>query len=68
MRTDGNLGGTLNFDPNSARLWVNQPDFAEPPMSVDGDGAHWDHRVDDDHREQPVTRSRAGRSLPSALA
>jgi catalase len=22
-------------------------------MPVDGDGAHWDHRVDDDHWEQP---------------
>ena len=53
MRTDGNLGGTLSFHPNSAGLWANQPDFAEPPMPVDGDGAHWDHRVDDDHWEQP---------------
>ncbi len=53
MRTDGNLGGTLTFNPNSDGLWDNQPDFAEPPMPVDGDGAHWDHRVDDDHWEQP---------------
>jgi catalase len=22
-------------------------------MPVNGDGAHWDHRVDDDHWEQP---------------
>src|ERR1700720_3796638 len=53
MRTDGNLGGTLSFHPNSPGLWDNQPDFAEPPMPVDGEGAHWDHRVDDDHWEQP---------------
>jgi catalase len=53
MRTDGNLGGTLSFHPNSAGLWANQPDYSEPPMPVDGDGAHWDHRVDDDHYEQP---------------
>src|SRR5437868_8117991 len=53
MRTDGNLGGTLTFNPNSNGLWDNQPDFAELPMPVDGDGAHWDHRVDDDHWEQP---------------
>src|ERR1700736_5036489 len=52
MRTDGNLGGTVNFNPNSAGLWDNQPDFAELPMPVNGDGAHWDHRVDDDHWEQ----------------
>src|SRR6201982_3220891 len=32
MRTDGNLGGTLTFHPNSAKLWDNQPDFADPPM------------------------------------
>jgi catalase len=53
MRTDCNLGGTLTFNPNSDGLWDNQPDFAELPMPVDGDGAHWDHRVDDDHWEQP---------------
>ena len=39
MRVDGNLGGTLTFNPNSAGLWDNQPDFAEPPMPVVGDGA-----------------------------
>jgi hypothetical protein len=53
MQTDGNLGGTLSFHPNSTGVWENQPDFAEPPMPIDGDGAHWDHRVDDDHWEQP---------------
>jgi catalase len=53
MRTDGNLGHTLTFNPNSDGLWDNQPDFAELPMPVDGDGTHWDHRVDDDHWEQP---------------
>ena len=53
MRTDDNLGGTLSFHPNSAGLWANQPDFSEPPMPVDGEGAHWDHRVEDDHWEQP---------------
>src|ERR1700732_5079168 len=53
MRTDSNLGHTLTFNPNSDGLWDNQPDFAELPMPVDGDGAHYDHRVDDDHWEQP---------------
>jgi catalase len=51
MRTDGNLGGTVTYHPNSAGLWANQPDFAEPP--VEGDAARLDHRVDDDHWEQP---------------
>src|SRR6202167_386981 len=34
MRTDGNLGETLTFNPNSAGLWDNQPDFAELPMPI----------------------------------
>ena len=38
---------------SSLKLWANQPDFNEPAMPVDGDGAHWDHLVDDDHWEQP---------------
>ena len=25
----------------------------EPPLPVDGEAAHWDHRVDEDHWEQP---------------
>ncbi len=41
------------YNPNSAGLWDNQPDFAEPPLALEGDAAHWDHRVDDDHWEQP---------------
>src|SRR6201981_886507 len=53
MRVDGNLGGTTSFNPNSAGLWDNQPDFAEPPMPIEGEAAHYDHRVDDDHWEQP---------------
>jgi catalase len=53
MRTDGNLGATLTYHPNSVGLWDNQPDFAEPPMQIEGNAAHWDHYVDDDHWEQP---------------
>jgi catalase len=53
MRTDGNLGKTLTYNPNSAGLWDNQPDFSEPPMPIEGEAAHWDHHVDDDYWEQP---------------
>jgi catalase len=53
MRTDGNLGATLTYQPNSAGLWDNQPDFAEPPMQIEGQAGHFDHYVDDDHWEQP---------------
>jgi catalase len=53
MRTDGNLGGTVSFNPNSSGLWDDQPDFAEPRMLLAGDAARFDHRLDDDHWEQP---------------
>ena len=53
MRTDGNLQGTTPYHPNSAGLWDNQPDYAEPPLAIQGAADHWDHRVDDDHWEQP---------------
>jgi catalase len=53
MRTDGNLGGTAPYHPNSQGLWGNQPDFSEPPLPLDGMADHFDHRVDDDHWEQP---------------
>jgi catalase len=46
-------GGTVHFYPNSAGLWDNQPDFAEPPMLLAAEAAHFGHRVDDDHWERP---------------
>jgi catalase len=45
---DGNYGGTLHYEPNSYGEWQEQPDFAEPPLSLDGAAAHWDFRKDDD--------------------
>jgi catalase len=54
MRTDGNLGATTSYNPNSQGLWDNQPEYAEPPLELDGDAAdHYDHRLVDDHWEQP---------------
>jgi catalase len=52
-RVDGNLGGTTSFNPNSAGLWDNQPDFAEPPLPIEGEAAHYGHYADEDHWEQP---------------
>jgi len=52
MRTDGNLGGTLTYNPTSAGLWDNQPDFAEPSLPLEGSAAHWAFRGDDDHWER----------------
>jgi catalase len=53
MRVDGNLGGTLTFNPNSEGLWDNQPEFDDPPLPIEGEAKHYDHRLDDDHWEQP---------------
>jgi catalase len=48
MRVDGNHGSTLGYEPNSYGEWQEQPDFAEPPLSLEGAAAHWDFRKDDD--------------------
>jgi catalase len=32
MHTDGNLGATTTYNPNSQGLWDNQPEHAEPPQ------------------------------------
>src|SRR6516165_11826177 len=53
MRTDGNLGRTPTYFPNSLGEWTDQPDLNEPPLEIDGAAAHFDHRVDDDHYQQP---------------
>lgn len=53
MRTDGNLGGTPTYWPNSKGEWADQPQLNEPPLELSGAADHWDHRVDDDHYQQP---------------
>ncbi len=53
MRTDGNLGATPTYWPNSRGEWVDRPDLNEPPLAIDGAAAHWDHRTDDVHYQQP---------------
>ncbi len=53
MRVDANHGGTIGYEPNSYGQWQEQPDFSEPPLSVEGAADHWNHRVDDDYYSQP---------------
>jgi len=53
MRVDGNQGGTLSYEPNSEQEWAEQPDFREPPLSIEGAADHWNHRVDEDYYSQP---------------
>ena len=49
----GNHGNRLGYEPNSYGEWQQQPDFAEPPLSVEGAADHWNHREDDDCYTQP---------------
>ena len=53
MRVDGNYGSTLSYEPNSYCEWQEQPDFSEPPLSLEGAADHWNHREDDDYFSQP---------------
>lgn len=53
MRVDGNSAGATPYEPNTRGEWVEQPDFREPPLSLEGAADHWNHRVDDDYFSQP---------------
>nr|WP_281332672.1 catalase [Polyangium sp. 6x1] len=53
MRVDGNLGATASYFPNRHGEWNDSPSAGEPPLPVAGDAAYWDHRMDEDHWEQP---------------
>lgn len=53
MRVDGNGGSRIGYEPNTKDEWNEQPDFAEPPLSIEGSADHWNHREDDDYYSQP---------------
>jgi catalase len=54
MRTDSNLGATPTYWPNSKGAWIDRNEaLIEPPLPIEGDATWWDHRVDEDHYEQP---------------
>ncbi|MDI9846934.1 catalase [Rhodoblastus sp. 17X3] len=53
MRVDGNFGGRLGYEPNSYGEWKEQPDYREPPLSIEGAADHWNHREDGDYFSQP---------------
>ena len=48
MRVDGNYGGTPHYEPNSNGTWQEQPEFAEPPLALEGAAQRYDFRQDDD--------------------
>jgi catalase len=53
MRTDGNQGSTIGYEPNSRGEWREQGQFAEPPLALEGAATHWNHRMDEDYFSQP---------------
>ncbi len=53
MRVDDNYGSTLGYEPNSFGKWQQQPEFSEPPLSIEGAADHWNHRADEDYYSQP---------------
>ncbi|MNG15087.1 Catalase [compost metagenome] len=53
MRTDGNLGSTLSYYPNSFGEWQDHRQLHEPALALEGEAGHWDQSVVEDHFEQP---------------
>ncbi|WP_380179400.1 catalase [Kalamiella sp. sgz302252] len=53
MRVDGNSGNGATYEPNSFNVFQEQPDFSEPPLSLEGAADHWNHREDEDYFTQP---------------
>jgi hypothetical protein len=43
-----------HYWPNSKGAWMDRNEaLIEPPLPIEGDATYWDHRVVDDHYEQP---------------
>ena len=52
MRTDGNLGSKLNYEPNREGAFAQDRRGEEPPLKLEGAAARYDHRVDADYYSQ----------------
>lgn len=52
MRVDGNYGGITGNEPNTSGEWAEQPEYREPPLSLEGAADHWNHRVAEDYFSQ----------------
>ncbi|MFX1762976.1 catalase [Paraburkholderia sp. A1RI-2L] len=52
LRTDGNLGGTVNYEPSRFGDFAQRPQTGEPALAAGAVG-HYDHREDDDYYSQP---------------
>lgn len=54
MRTDGNYGSTIAYEPNSFGEWHDNPVIKEPPLELQGEAYDYDEReYDDDYYTQP---------------
>lgn len=54
MRVNNNAGSTIGYEPNSYGQWQEQPEFKEPPLSINGAADNWNFREDDnDYYTQP---------------
>ena len=53
MRVNSNNGSEVGYEPNSKGALQEQPEFREPPLSLEGAADHWNHREDDDYYSQP---------------
>jgi catalase len=52
MRFDGNGGGAVNYEPNSFGGPVEDPQYLEPPLPIDGAAFRYDHRAGHDDYTQ----------------
>ena len=60
MRTDGNYGDKISYEPNSYGKWLQQRYYAMPPTGVDGKGDYYSFKCDDDdYFKQPGERFRS---------
>ncbi len=54
MRTDGNYGSTIPYEPNSYGEWQQQPETKEPPLKITGNADIYNQReYDTNYFSQP---------------
>ncbi len=54
MRTDGNHGSHIGYEPKSYGEWSDSPEMKEPPMATRGDAFNYNEReYDSDYYTQP---------------
>lgn len=54
MRTDGNNGSAIGYEPNSYGEWQDSPEMKESPLKLHGDAYNYNEReYDEDYYSQP---------------